>query len=258
MDRETPYSILGLDPACDEASLLAMYRHLAKTHHPDRGGDCRKFRQIQEAYEKINTPEKRRIWAEANVVNQRANHTWTTREESSEGATGADRAESPSRSASEFNMGAKHYYSHVPRWGREASENSNKENRGASLGARRWVKILTAAAIASVIVSYAAQRSGGTIMDAIENGSLVATLTIPWSYAAAGLAITYGVARAYIAPRSRWRSWRGGVCVGVACAVLANSGANAYFYIIGSIVAGIFLHLMGKSGWGERRISGAR
>lgn len=277
MSRETPYSVLGLDQTCDEASLLAMYRHLVKTHHPDRGGDAEKFRTIQEAYEQINTPEKRRKWAEANNYRRTANQTRTSTTGSTirTGPSWEERTGRSGRRTMNFDMDAKHYYSYRPKpWttarkppqapptggeksgDERAREGGNKVVQKSSLGFRRWMKILTAATIASTIVSYAAQRGGGTIMDSIENGSLAATLTIPWSYASAGLTIIYGIIRAYIAPRSRWRSWRGGVCVGVACAVLANSGANAYFYMIGSIVAGIFLYLMSKSGWGRKRISG--
>jgi len=45
-----PYQILGVKPTADEREIRRAYRELVMRHHPDRGGDPQKFRQIQEAY----------------------------------------------------------------------------------------------------------------------------------------------------------------------------------------------------------------
>lgn len=51
--------ILGLDPAAEPEVVRAAYRELAATHHPDRGGDAERMRQINEAYEQLSDPARR-------------------------------------------------------------------------------------------------------------------------------------------------------------------------------------------------------
>lgn len=51
------YSILGVKPTDDPATIKKAYRRLASKHHPDKGGDPDQFRKIQEAYEAITNPE---------------------------------------------------------------------------------------------------------------------------------------------------------------------------------------------------------
>jgi hypothetical protein len=43
--------ILGLSLNSTKDEIKTKYRELVKQHHPDRGGDARKFHQIQQAYE---------------------------------------------------------------------------------------------------------------------------------------------------------------------------------------------------------------
>lgn len=38
------------------------YKRLAKTHHPDKGGNIEEFKKIQQAYETLNNPDARRIY----------------------------------------------------------------------------------------------------------------------------------------------------------------------------------------------------
>lgn len=45
------YVILGVPPSASKAEIKLAFRKLAKEHHPDRGGDPKKFQEIQEAYE---------------------------------------------------------------------------------------------------------------------------------------------------------------------------------------------------------------
>ena len=56
------YVTLGLnkDDNPDEAALKEAYRKLARTHHPDKGGDEEKFKEIAEAYEILSDPNKRK------------------------------------------------------------------------------------------------------------------------------------------------------------------------------------------------------
>lgn len=50
-----PYEVLGVEQGAGEEEVKEAYRDLAKEHHPDRGGDEEKFKEIQEAYEQITS-----------------------------------------------------------------------------------------------------------------------------------------------------------------------------------------------------------
>ena len=53
------YELLGIKEDASRREVNAAYRRLAKTHHPDRGGDPAKFQQITEAYTILkNKPER--------------------------------------------------------------------------------------------------------------------------------------------------------------------------------------------------------
>ncbi|QST03125.1 DnaJ domain-containing protein (plasmid) [Pontibacillus sp. ALD_SL1] len=45
------YEILGCSKLDSKETIKKSYRALAKTHHPDRGGDAETFKKIQKAYE---------------------------------------------------------------------------------------------------------------------------------------------------------------------------------------------------------------
>jgi hypothetical protein len=51
--RDEDYALLGLDPDTCGENLQKQYRLLVFEHHPDRGGDPGRFRQIQGAMERI-------------------------------------------------------------------------------------------------------------------------------------------------------------------------------------------------------------
>jgi curved DNA-binding protein len=56
------YSTLGLKQNATQEEIKKAYRSLAMKHHPDRGGDENKFKQISEAYEILGDPEKRKMF----------------------------------------------------------------------------------------------------------------------------------------------------------------------------------------------------
>lgn len=55
------YSTLGLQRGASDEEIKKAYRKLAMKHHPDRGGDQAKFKEISTAYDSLTDPEKKRI-----------------------------------------------------------------------------------------------------------------------------------------------------------------------------------------------------
>lgn len=59
VDTEGMYKILGLEKTADANQIKKAYRKLAMRHHPDKGGDPEKFKEITKAHEILSDPEKR-------------------------------------------------------------------------------------------------------------------------------------------------------------------------------------------------------
>lgn len=59
MDKDY-YKILGVEPTDSDDVIKKAYRKLALEHHPDKGGDTDKFKEISEAYSAISDPNKRK------------------------------------------------------------------------------------------------------------------------------------------------------------------------------------------------------
>ena len=55
------YNTLGLKQNASDDEIKTAYRKMAMKHHPDRGGDEKKFKEIEEAYRTLSDPEKRRM-----------------------------------------------------------------------------------------------------------------------------------------------------------------------------------------------------
>jgi DnaJ-class molecular chaperone len=63
VDFKDYYRILGVDRKADDKTIKSAYRRLARKHHPDvaKGKDsAERFKEINEAYEVLSDPEKRR------------------------------------------------------------------------------------------------------------------------------------------------------------------------------------------------------
>lgn len=56
------YSTLGIPRGSSDEDIKKAYRSLAMKHHPDRGGDERKFKEISTAYEVLSDPNKKQIF----------------------------------------------------------------------------------------------------------------------------------------------------------------------------------------------------
>ena len=63
---------VGKDATQDE--IKKSYRKLSKQHHPDKGGDEKKFAAISEAYEALSNPAKRKEYDETGTVKKKPNH----------------------------------------------------------------------------------------------------------------------------------------------------------------------------------------
>jgi DnaJ family protein A protein 2 len=53
------YEALGVPKDAQQSVIKKAYRKLAMKHHPDKGGDVEKFKEISKAYECLRDPEKR-------------------------------------------------------------------------------------------------------------------------------------------------------------------------------------------------------
>jgi curved DNA-binding protein len=56
------YSTLGLKRGASDAEIKKAYRSMAMKHHPDRGGDANKFKEIEEAYRTLSDPQKKQMF----------------------------------------------------------------------------------------------------------------------------------------------------------------------------------------------------
>jgi DnaJ-class molecular chaperone len=53
------YSILGVSKSASADEIKRAYRKLAQQHHPDKGGDEARFKEVSEAYQVLSDPSKR-------------------------------------------------------------------------------------------------------------------------------------------------------------------------------------------------------
>lgn len=54
MSQKNPYTILGVESNASQEEVKKAYRKLSLKHHPDRGGDEEKFKELSAAYEQIS------------------------------------------------------------------------------------------------------------------------------------------------------------------------------------------------------------
>lgn len=56
---ENYYEVLGLNENASQEEIKKAYKQLAKTHHPDKGGDEEQFKKISEAFDTLGNPNKK-------------------------------------------------------------------------------------------------------------------------------------------------------------------------------------------------------
>jgi molecular chaperone DnaJ len=60
MAKQDYYDVLGVSKGASADEIKKAFRRAAIEHHPDRGGDEAKFKEISEAYEVLKDPDKRK------------------------------------------------------------------------------------------------------------------------------------------------------------------------------------------------------
>lgn len=60
MADKSYYDVLGVSKSASQDEIKKAFRKLAQKHHPDAGGDEETFKNINEAYEVLSDPEKRK------------------------------------------------------------------------------------------------------------------------------------------------------------------------------------------------------
>ena len=84
VDFKDYYKILGVDRKADDKTIKSAYRRLARKHHPDvtKGGkdSAERFKEINEAYEVLSDPEKRRRYDSLGPDWQRISQDWRTKQ----------------------------------------------------------------------------------------------------------------------------------------------------------------------------------
>jgi DnaJ family protein A protein 2 len=71
------YDALGISKGATHQEIKKSYRKLAKQHHPDRGGDTKKFKSVAHAYNILSDSDKRKMYDQFGVTdsqNVNTNH----------------------------------------------------------------------------------------------------------------------------------------------------------------------------------------
>ena len=71
------YKTLGVSRSATDEEIKKAYRKLARTNHPDAGGDEEKFKEINEAYEVLSDKKKRKLYDQYGTADeQRIPYGW--------------------------------------------------------------------------------------------------------------------------------------------------------------------------------------
>ena len=62
------YDLLGVSKNASDKQIKTAFRKLAAKHHPDKGGDHKKFTDLNEAYQVLSDPEKKSMYDQFGTV----------------------------------------------------------------------------------------------------------------------------------------------------------------------------------------------
>eukprot|EP00887_Chlorella_sp_A99_P005312 scaffold1.g5312.t1 len=62
VDNQRYYKVLGVNQNATDSEIKKAHRKLALQYHPDKGGDEEKFKEINEAFDVLRDPEKRKMY----------------------------------------------------------------------------------------------------------------------------------------------------------------------------------------------------
>jgi len=62
-----PYAVLAVARDADQATIHSAYREAVRRTHPDAGGNAAAFEAVQEAYDLLRDPARRRAWDDRSV-----------------------------------------------------------------------------------------------------------------------------------------------------------------------------------------------
>jgi len=118
------YEVLGVEASASDAELKKAFRRALRETHPDTGGDPERFAAVQDAWERVGTPEKRRGYDAGSAGRTSFSHT--------SGSSFSARSASTSREDSRPRARA---HGHPGGWRRERFLDGMREwvGRGASL-----------------------------------------------------------------------------------------------------------------------------
>ena len=68
------YQTLGVNKDANADEIKRAYRRLASQHHPDKGGDVKKFQEIEQAYRTLSDPQARAQYDNPGFQSQRFGH----------------------------------------------------------------------------------------------------------------------------------------------------------------------------------------
>ena len=66
------YDTLGVSETASDRDIKSAFRKLAQEHHPDRGGNEAKFKEVNEAYDTLKNTQKRQEYDAMRKYGQRS------------------------------------------------------------------------------------------------------------------------------------------------------------------------------------------
>ena len=75
VENKAYYELFGLDTSASSSDIRKAYKKLLIKCHPDKGGDPKRFQEIQNAYEVLSDPDKKDIYDKYGEQGLKGNHS---------------------------------------------------------------------------------------------------------------------------------------------------------------------------------------